>query len=289
VAQGLVGLGELVHDEGDERAAIAFFEESTEFFERGGHRVPAAMNDVELGAIAHETGDDDRARELIGRGLKVLEEVGDRRGTAIALSHLADAAIGQRDFSTAFDHLCRSLRLNQEIAEPGAIAFVLVRFAHLAAARSHAASALRLAGAAAALRERAETALAPAVQGRLDDQIAPARRALGSRADAAFDDGRALSIEAAIAEALALAPPASGTADGTGDDPLSAREREVAALIARGFSNRRVAQELTIGEATVATHVQHILAKLELGSRAQIAVWADRRQLLTYVTTEEMP
>ena len=111
VAQGMTGLGLLAHDEGDDSAAIELFEESTEFFERGGHRMAAAMNNVEHGAIAHETGDDDRARELIGRGLKVLEEVGDRRGTALALTHLADAAIGQRDFSTAFDHLGRSLRL----------------------------------------------------------------------------------------------------------------------------------------------------------------------------------
>jgi len=63
-------------------------------------------------------------------------------------------------------------------------------------------------------------------------------------------------------------------------DHLSPREREVATLIGRGYTNRRVAEELMIGEATVATLVQHILAKLELGSRAQIAVWADRRQLI---------
>ena len=125
------------------------------------------------------------------------------------------------------------------------------------------------------------------MQRRLDDQIAPARRALGSRADAVFADGRALSVEAAIAEALALAPSASSRGEGTGDDPLSPRQREVAGLIARGFSNRRVAQELVIGEATVATHVQHILTKLELGSRAQIAVWADRRQLRTNLIAEE--
>jgi non-specific serine/threonine protein kinase len=261
VAQGLVGLGVLVHEEGDERAAIVFIEESTEFFLRSGHRMPAAMNDVELGAIAHETGDDDRARKHIVRGLKTLEEVGDRRGT---------------------DHLRRSLRMNQEIAETGAIAFVLVRFAHLAAARDQAASALRLSGAAAALREQGEIALAPAVHRRLDEQIAPARRTLGPRAEAVFAAGRALSAEAAIAEALALEPPTN-----TNNDLLSAREREVAGWIALGYSNRQVAHELVISEATVATHVQHILAKLELASRAQIAVWADRRQLQAHVQTEE--
>ena len=49
-------------------------------------------------------------------------------------------------------------------------------------------------------------------------------------------------------------------------------------LIGRGYTNRRIAEELVVGEATVATHVQHILSKLELASRTQIAVWAERQQ-----------
>jgi DNA-binding NarL/FixJ family response regulator len=55
--------------------------------------------------------------------------------------------------------------------------------------------------------------------------------------------------------------------------PLSAREREVAVLIARGLSNREIAAALTITEKTAANHVDHILTKLDLHSRTQIAVW----------------
>lgn len=58
---------------------------------------------------------------------------------------------------------------------------------------------------------------------------------------------------------------------------LTAREREVAALIARGLSNRAIAEELVVGERTVATHVASILAKLEFASRAQIAAWATEK------------
>lgn len=60
---------------------------------------------------------------------------------------------------------------------------------------------------------------------------------------------------------------------------LTAREREVAALVARGMSNRAIAEELVVGERTVATHVASILAKLDFSSRAQIAVWATDRGL----------
>jgi DNA-binding NarL/FixJ family response regulator len=55
---------------------------------------------------------------------------------------------------------------------------------------------------------------------------------------------------------------------------LTARERDVAALVARGLSNREIAAALSIGERTVETHVGNILGKLGFGSRAQIAAWA---------------
>jgi two-component system nitrate/nitrite response regulator NarL len=60
---------------------------------------------------------------------------------------------------------------------------------------------------------------------------------------------------------------------------LSAREREILALIARGDSNKLIARELDIAETTVKIHVQHILRKLNLTSRVQAAVFAVRQDL----------
>jgi DNA-binding NarL/FixJ family response regulator len=59
---------------------------------------------------------------------------------------------------------------------------------------------------------------------------------------------------------------------------LTQRERQVALLVARGRSNRGIALELILSERTVDTHVSHILRKLELTSRAQIAAWVVERQ-----------
>ncbi len=56
--------------------------------------------------------------------------------------------------------------------------------------------------------------------------------------------------------------------------PLSPREEEVAALVARGLSNREIAKLLFIGERTVESHVQSILNKLGFHTRTQIAAWA---------------
>jgi DNA-binding NarL/FixJ family response regulator len=56
--------------------------------------------------------------------------------------------------------------------------------------------------------------------------------------------------------------------------PLTTREREVAALIARGYTNRQIAEALVVAEATAVRHVANILNKLSMGSRAQVAAWA---------------
>ena len=58
---------------------------------------------------------------------------------------------------------------------------------------------------------------------------------------------------------------------------LTARELEIAALIARGLSNRGIAAELVISPATAARHVANIFAKLGFTSRAQVAAWTAER------------
>jgi len=62
-------------------------------------------------------------------------------------------------------------------------------------------------------------------------------------------------------------------------EKLTARERKVLALIARGLSNREIARELSISEPTVRTHVSNILRKLGLKSRTQAALYALRQGL----------
>jgi NarL family two-component system response regulator LiaR len=61
--------------------------------------------------------------------------------------------------------------------------------------------------------------------------------------------------------------------------PLTNREKDVLKLVAQGESNQAIAEELAISEATVRTHVSHILTKLDLSSRTQAALYALRTGL----------
>jgi DNA-binding NarL/FixJ family response regulator len=59
-------------------------------------------------------------------------------------------------------------------------------------------------------------------------------------------------------------------------DALSVREREVLELIGQGLRNREIAERLVVSEATVKTHVRHVLEKLRLRNRAEAAAYAAR-------------
>jgi NarL family two-component system response regulator LiaR len=119
--------------------------------------------------------------------------------------------------------------------------------------------------------------LLPAIQagaaGYLLKNVAPPELARAVRAAHA---GEAL-IDPVIAARLvdAIAQPAGEPAP----ERLTAREQEVLALIARGYSNKRIALELGIAEKTVKTHVGHVLAKLGVTDRTQAAVHAVRMGL----------
>ena len=83
-----------------------------------------------------------------------------------------------------------------------------------------------------------------------------------------------LGMSPLAAEARALL----GRAQSLSDGGLTRREREVAGLVADGLTNRAIAQRLFLSERTAANHVQHILDKLGLANRSQIASLVSRER-----------
>ncbi|ALG09637.1 ATP-binding protein [Kibdelosporangium phytohabitans] len=106
------------------------------------------------------------------------------------------------------------------------------------------------------------------------------RKALGAaRFDEARATGRALPEDQAMDYVLdGPSEPVSPTARPRTDHPLTARELEIAGLVAEGLSNREIAARLVISLRTAETHVQHILTKLDTSNRTQIARWFATRR-----------
>jgi non-specific serine/threonine protein kinase len=85
-------------------------------------------------------------------------------------------------------------------------------------------------------------------------------------------EGRRISLAEAVSYALADEPE-----DAWRSGPrrtLTRRELEVAALVARGLTNRGIAGQLHLSVRTVDSHVDHVLTKLGFSNRAQLVAWA---------------
>jgi DNA-binding NarL/FixJ family response regulator len=102
----------------------------------------------------------------------------------------------------------------------------------------------------------------------------------------AFAEGASYSFEQAVALALGEDEEADGSEDAAATararagapGGLTPRETEIAALLAEGLSNKEIAAQLVISQRTVETHVDHILGKLGMTSRAQVAGWVAEQQ-----------
>ncbi len=98
--------------------------------------------------------------------------------------------------------------------------------------------------------------------------------------DAVFSPRLAGFVLDAFAELAVDSPSPGAPAFDPELDQLTPREREVLRLIARGYTYKELAQELSISTKTVETHVSAVLRKLQLSSRHQLTKWATERRLV---------
>jgi predicted ATPase/DNA-binding CsgD family transcriptional regulator len=228
----------------------------------------------------------DRATELLDEALSLHEAIGDAMGAINTLRYQALTALQQQHVGVARARFLSALALAQESGDQLSVARCLEGLAGVLHAEEPVV-AVRLLGAAHALRQVSDSAPWPSGQANLDRWTAAARAKLGERGFAeAFGEGELMSADEAAAMArewvvsetwVESAPPPSVN----GADQLTARQQEVAVLIARGYTNSQIADELVISPTTARAHIEHILDRLGLHSRAQIAAWAVAHDLVT--------
>ncbi len=205
-------------------------------------------------------------------------------------------AMAQGDHDRAAGLYRESIRLRRDIRDLTGIGWSTESLSWVESALGHADVAATLLGAADRVWEimgrplRTYQHLYPYHE---ETERAARERLGGKGFEEAFAHGRAMSVDEAMAFSLnerqTAAVPAEPTTSSTPPtpptpptpsappNPLTRREREIAGLIAEGLTSREIADRLVISVRTVETHTEHILAKLGVRSRVQVATWVSQQ------------
>ena len=231
--------------------------------------------------LAEQVGDYVEAERLLDQSIASEREIGDQPGLIETLTLRGIVAVerGARDVAT--EALTEALEIASLYASKMRIASLLEALAFFVVSTQPAAC-VRFAAAAEQLRKSLGAAPVPTEQARAGRCLEIAKRRLGDAAYAAiWLEAQTVPLEVSLREAQQLlrAKPTQGPrlVGPAGSDTLSDREREVAFLVSQGLTNRQIAEQLVITRKTVETHVGHVLNKLGLVSRVQIATWGMRR------------
>lgn len=278
----LLNLAHVALERGDHARAAAAGTESLAVARRLGHVRGAASSLHILGRVSAGRGDHAAGRTLLEESLVLYREHADWLGIVFTLRALADLFLEQGEVSRARVLFAESLALARDSGDRLELARGLEGLAGVSV-QARPGRTVQMAGTATALREALAAAQYPWERERLNCWLAAAQSSLGQELyTASWTEGWVMPVEQAVALALADAGPAEAHPAGAGVagdpfDPLSTREREVAGLIARGYTNRQIAELLVISLRTADRHVSNILNKLGVGTRTQVAAWAADR------------
>jgi predicted ATPase/DNA-binding winged helix-turn-helix (wHTH) protein len=204
IARCLHNLANVVRFRGDYPRALWALREATDIFEELGDRSGAAWSINQQGDIARAQRDTAGARELYQRALSAFRETGDPWGAARSLTDLSYIDCRQGDYLAAQAACREALEIFAGLGHRRGMARALEGSACLAIAQSHSGRALKLAAAAAHLRQLIGAPLPQREQTRLDRTLRRAWKAL-SEADGkrAWQEGSEMSLEAVIQYSLA--------------------------------------------------------------------------------------
>jgi predicted ATPase/serine/threonine protein kinase len=203
VARALSNLANVLKLQGDYERARTLHVECLSIFQGLGDKTGVAWSLNYQGDVARDHGDTAAARTLYEQGLGIFRELSDRWGIAGTLADLGSLAREQGNYSSARSLYGESIKLFQELDHKRGVARLLECFACSEATQLHAERSLRLAGAAAALRQNIGAPLTPAERTKLEVSLHAAREALTDPVGAkAWLEGWALPVEKAIEEVL---------------------------------------------------------------------------------------
>jgi ATP/maltotriose-dependent transcriptional regulator MalT len=233
--------------------------------------------------LVEQTGDYRQADGLFEQAIAAERSVDDQPGLLRSLTHRGAVAASHGDRRVAAGALTEALQVGQLHASKLHVAHLLEALANLML-ETNLEACVRLAAAAALVRTRMGAAPSPSEKARLGRYLEVAKQRTGERAYAQlWVEAQTEPLDSTLALVRELlssvneAPLRSAFGPG---EALSAREREVTVLVTRGYSNREIAEELIVSQKTVEAHIHHVLNKLGLSNRVQIATWGLRHGVI---------
>ena len=274
-------LGHVARVSGEWDASADWHRRAEAGFRNGGNTQGVAWARHDLGLLARDHGDLESAAELLGASLRDFREVDYPWAAASSAWALGTTLSAQGRLEEARPLLAEALRIYTEVKDPRGVAQCLEALARVATEQAHYESAARLIGAAAALRVREAAGppdTGPTWNSTVERVLA---QALGPQeADRLIHAGQTMPAQQAADLAMAVAAGAAPRdPDRTQQVPLTPRERQVAALVASGRTNRQIGRALGISEKTAEVHLHHVMSKLDVRSRAEVAAWAVTQHL----------
>lgn len=283
-ALSLHGMASRALGEGDYGRAMTLWQDALPLMERlpdGPSRI--ALVRYHLGLVDYGRGNLETGARLLAEAAAVFREHEDAWGVASSLTALGLIEVDRGQLAEAGAVLGEAFDAWDRIGMREGLAAWIAVVAALAAKANQSESAVRLYGAEHAMRAAIGATQALPERARHEGTLGTLRRKLDEASFAsAWSAGDALTPEEATAFARSLlAQPLANNAKrgGAGPAGLTAREREVLRLLADGLSNQEIADALFISLPTVKVHVSHLLAKLDVDSRAAAAAFAHRNDL----------
>jgi non-specific serine/threonine protein kinase len=283
IAESLTNLGLVAQGQGEYQRAIQLHGESLAVCRESGLTTFASTTLRRMGWTSLLVGDHEEAATALEESLALVREQGNTLLVADILLAMAMAALLHADHVAATSMIHQSLALTREVDAAPVTIDCVEALAAVAAAQGQAHRAATLAGAVEGLRDRRGAPISPALHTLCTRYLANAPAPIGEAAwAAAWSLGHRMTLDEAIDYAHQEKKPdamesALEPSPGAAAAMLTPREREVAALLARGLTNSQIASALSMAPRTADTHVSRILQKLGLASRSHVAATIDPR------------